>query len=158
MVQLTYDMAQANTRLGGEAYAVLAWLNPSTNTYHLAVQGTTVGSAQFVGDRAYNVAIDFQVGLYGVDTANHFVWAVVNRGGGFVASNPAAAPISGVPVITSAAIAPVLKGAAFSYYLTFPNNGNIFGCYAYLSAPNYIYHFDLGFEYVLDANDGKGGV
>ena len=43
------------------------------------------------------------------------------------------------------------------YYLSF-SNGNIFGYYSYLTDPNYIYHFDLGYEYVFDANDGKAGV
>ena len=43
------------------------------------------------------------------------------------------------------------------YYLAFPN-GNYFGYYSYLSDPNYIYHFDLGYEYVFNANDGKDGV
>ena len=43
------------------------------------------------------------------------------------------------------------------YYLVFPN-GNLFGYYAYLSDPAYIYHYDLGFEYVFDAADGNSGV
>ena len=43
------------------------------------------------------------------------------------------------------------------YYLAFPN-GNYFGYYSYLTDPNYLYHFDLGYEYVFDAGDGKGGV
>ena len=43
------------------------------------------------------------------------------------------------------------------YYLAFPN-GNFFGYYSYLSDPDYLYHFDLGYEYVIDANDGQGGV
>ncbi|MBE7212737.1 MAG: hypothetical protein INR65_17125 [Gluconacetobacter diazotrophicus] len=43
------------------------------------------------------------------------------------------------------------------YYLVFPN-GNLFGYYSFLSDPNYLYHFDLGYEYVFDANDGQGGV
>ena len=43
------------------------------------------------------------------------------------------------------------------YYLSFPN-GNYFGYYSFLYDPDYIYHFDLGYEYVFDANDGKGGV
>ena len=42
------------------------------------------------------------------------------------------------------------------YYLSFPN-GNYFGYYADLGA-NYIDHLDLGYEYVIDANDGKAGV
>ena len=43
------------------------------------------------------------------------------------------------------------------YYLSFPN-GNYFGYYSFLSDPDYIYHFDLGYEYVFDAHDGQGGV
>ncbi len=43
------------------------------------------------------------------------------------------------------------------YYLAFPN-GDPFGYYSYLSDPHYIYHQDLGYEYVFDANDGKNGV
>ncbi len=43
------------------------------------------------------------------------------------------------------------------YYLAFPN-GNYFGYYSFLSDPNYLYHFDLGYEYIFDAGDGKAGV
>ncbi len=43
-------------------------------------------------------------------------------------------------------------------YLAFPANGNVFGYYGYLADPHYIYHFDLGYEYWLDAADGKDGV
>ena len=43
------------------------------------------------------------------------------------------------------------------YYLAFPN-GNFFGYYSFLSNPAYIFHFDLGYEYVFDANDGYDGV
>ena len=43
------------------------------------------------------------------------------------------------------------------YYLALPN-GNVFGYYSYLPDANYIYHFDTGYEYVYDANDGQGGV
>ena len=43
------------------------------------------------------------------------------------------------------------------YYLTF-SDGHYFGYYSYLADPAYIYHFDLGYEYVFDANDGNSGV
>ena len=43
------------------------------------------------------------------------------------------------------------------YYLDFAT-GNYFGYYSYLTNSNYIYHFDLGYEYVFDANDGNSGV
>ena len=44
------------------------------------------------------------------------------------------------------------------YYLAFGRTGNPFGYYAYLSDPRYIYHFDLGYEFIYDAYDDKGGV
>ena len=43
------------------------------------------------------------------------------------------------------------------YYLSFADS-TYFGYYSFLADPNYIYHFDLGYEYVFDANDGKAGV
>ena len=42
-------------------------------------------------------------------------------------------------------------------YLSFASGG-YFGYYSFLSDPHYIYHFDLGYEYVFDANDGKAGI
>jgi hypothetical protein len=43
------------------------------------------------------------------------------------------------------------------YYLQFPN-GTPFGYYSYLSDQNYIYHLDLAFEYLIDANDANHGI
>jgi hypothetical protein len=43
------------------------------------------------------------------------------------------------------------------YYLQFPN-GTPFGYYAYLTDLRFIYHFDMGYEYWFDANDGQGGI
>ena len=46
------------------------------------------------------------------------------------------------------------------YYLSFAN-GNYFGYYGYLNVagdPYYLYHFDLGYEYIFDAADGNRGV
>src|SRR5947209_1453013 len=48
--------------------------------------------------------------------------------------------------------APLSNGV---FYLALPN-GNPFGYYSYLTDSNYIYHFDAGYEYVVDANDGGG--
>ena len=42
-------------------------------------------------------------------------------------------------------------------YLAFPN-GNYFGYYTYLTDPHYIYHSDMGYEYIFDANDGNKGA
>ena len=44
-----------------------------------------------------------------------------------------------------------------AYFLRFAN-GTSFSYYSYLSEPRYIYHFDLGYEYWTDANDGKSGI
>ena len=43
------------------------------------------------------------------------------------------------------------------YYLQL-FNGTVFGYYSYLTDPNYLYSFDLGYEYLIDANDGLGGI
>jgi Trypsin-like peptidase domain len=43
------------------------------------------------------------------------------------------------------------------YYLQFAN-GTPFGYYSYLFDQNFIYHIDLGFEYLLDANDANHGI
>jgi uncharacterized repeat protein (TIGR03803 family) len=43
------------------------------------------------------------------------------------------------------------------YFLTLPD-GNLFGYYSFLEDPHYLYHFDLGYEYVFDAEDGNDGV
>ena len=43
------------------------------------------------------------------------------------------------------------------YYLQFPSD-NFFGFYTFLDDPHYLYHFDLGYEYVFDARDSQSGV
>ena len=43
------------------------------------------------------------------------------------------------------------------YYLQMPD-GDAFGYYSYLDDANYLYHFDLGFEYLFDAADGASGI
>jgi hypothetical protein len=40
------------------------------------------------------------------------------------------------------------------YFLKFPN-GTPFGLYSYLSDPHYVYHFDMGYEYVFDSADAN---
>ncbi len=42
------------------------------------------------------------------------------------------------------------------YYLGYPN-GTFFGYYSYAYFP-YLYHFDFGFAYFQDAEDGRGGA
>ncbi len=64
--------------------------------------------------------------------------------------------------VTGGSVQPAFFGGEVAlgngvYYLAFPS-GNPFGYYSFLSDPHYIYHDDLGYEYVFDANDGKSGV
>jgi hypothetical protein len=55
---------------------------------------------------------------------------------------------------------PFFTGEVFvgngAYYLQFPN-GNLFGYYNYQDFP-VLFHYDLGLESFLEANDGKGGA
>lgn len=44
------------------------------------------------------------------------------------------------------------------YSLTFPATGNLFGFFTPAFLPHYLYHFDLGFEYLFETNDGSNGV
>ena len=66
---------------------------------------------------------------------------------------PSAADVA-TPSSFFAGAVPLSSGV---YYLSF-SNGSIFGYYEYLSDPHFIYHFDLGFEYVFNALDGANGV
>ncbi len=43
------------------------------------------------------------------------------------------------------------------YYLTFPYSAP-FGYYSYLADNHYMYHFDLGWEYVFDSRDSDEGI
>ena len=50
----------------------------------------------------------------------------------------------------------IALGGGWSY-LQFPN-GTPFGYYSYLADPRFIYHIDLGYEYLFDANDANHGI
>jgi hypothetical protein len=43
------------------------------------------------------------------------------------------------------------------YYLAMPN-GNVFGYYSYMTDGITIFHQDMGYESMIDANDGVGGI
>jgi plastocyanin len=67
--------------------------------------------------------------------------------------SPTATPVGTHPAFFNGETA---LGGGF-YYLQFPN-GTPFGYYSYLSNQNFIYHIDLAFEYLLDANDVNHGI
>lgn len=61
----------------------LGWLDPNTDQWVNAVNGNIGGTSFFAGDKAYNALTDFNLGTYGVDTANGTVWAVINHNSDF---------------------------------------------------------------------------
>lgn len=80
---------------------------------------------------------------------------VLHSSGGFIL------PVNNIGRILGFSYPPFFSGEVSLsndvYYLQVPN-GTPFGYYSYLTDPRYIYHFDLGYEYLFDANDGKNGV
>jgi len=85
-----------------DANSFLGWLNPNTNLWVNAVDGNFGGTSFFAGNRAYTPA-DFQLGTYGVDTANGAVWAVLNHNSSFAAiPEPSTWALLGVGFVTLA--------------------------------------------------------
>ena len=70
-----------------------------------------------------------------------------------VVSNPTPTPSPTPPPFFTGEV-PLANGV---YYLQF-SNGTPFGYYTYLTDPRFIFHFDMGFEYWFDANDGHNGI
>jgi Plastocyanin len=70
-----------------------------------------------------------------------------------VVSNPTPTPSPTHPPFFTGEV-PLANGV---YYLQF-SNGTPFGYYTYLTDPRFIFHFDMGFEYWFDANDGHNGI
>ena len=77
VVQLSYPGIIANSVTS----PVLAWNNGSG--FIAAVLGNTGGTPTEVAG-AYNPLTDFSLGDYGINTANHTVWAVLNHSGGTI--------------------------------------------------------------------------
>ena len=111
----------------------------------------------------------YWISIVGILSQDNVAWAWYSSGGANDGSslqdlhdgNPAVSrqfnrtfTLEGVPSAFLVGDVPLDNGV---YYLSFPN-GNFFGYYSYLADPHYLYHFDLGYEYVFDAQDGKGGV
>ncbi len=83
VLRMSYDENAAQLMIGGELGMRLAWFNPATQKWENAVDGNTGGTPVFAGNGAYNPAVDYHLGFYGVDTANNEVWAVVNHNSNF---------------------------------------------------------------------------
>ena len=78
VIQLNYSPTLAQTLFGSESGLRLAWLDPLSARWLNAVAGNSTTARHFFA-RAYNPATDLQLGNFGLDTANHVVWAVVNH-------------------------------------------------------------------------------
>jgi hypothetical protein len=89
VLQLSYDEAQANALFGGEVNAFLSWYDIGNvpAAWKNAVLGNSnagaIGLTRNQGARAFNIAIDLELGRYGVDTAANCVWAVLDHNSAF---------------------------------------------------------------------------
>ncbi len=88
VVQISYDPVAAQSIFGSALYLELAWFQNSTGTWKNAVLGNSGSTTPTFFTRAYNPATDFHLGNFGLDTANHVVWAVVNHNSQFVVTVP----------------------------------------------------------------------
>jgi probable HAF family extracellular repeat protein len=96
VLQVSYNETQAISVFGTEDDTRLMWLDPSDSQWKLAVVGNAGGTPQLVS-RAYDPATDFQLGNYGVDTANNVVWAVINHNSAFAVGKA-------VPIVYNATV------------------------------------------------------
>ncbi len=173
----------AGGRGSANAPTALEVYDPQTNTWatraplptgRSGVGGAAVGGELFVfggelpdlhGEvEAYNPQTNTWRSLPPMPAPRHGIWAAVignlvylPGGGaaqGFGATNHSDVFLAGGPGFFNGEV--TLSNGVL--YLAFPGNGNIFGYYAYLSDPRFIYHFDLGYEYWFDGNDGVGGL
>ncbi|MEP6667697.1 MAG: hypothetical protein ABJF10_01005 [Chthoniobacter sp.] len=104
VLQLSYDPAAA-AALGDVLDLYLAWFDPADSTWKNAVDGNSDGgaSAHFIAG-AYDPNVDFNLGYYGVDTANSTVWAVVDHNSEFGVGTPAPEPSAGALLVCGLAL------------------------------------------------------
>ena len=98
VIQISYDAVAAQSIFGSALYLELAWFHNSSGTWKNAVLGNSGTTAPTFFNRAYNPATDFHLGYFGLDTANHVVWAVVNHNSEYVVTVPP--PVLAVNSIT----------------------------------------------------------
>ena len=121
------------------------------------------GFARLNADGSLDPAFDG--GIDAADTPNDFVYSIAVQPNAKILLGGAFTSVDGTGLLNVARLLgdhpPFFNGevglANAVYYLSFPG-GKYFGYYSYLTDPDYIYHFDLGYEYVFDAVDGKAGV
>jgi hypothetical protein len=84
VLQLSYNPLAAIALFGSETNVSLLWFKQASNTWVNAVEGNSDGGLvrQFF-QGAFNLATQFHLGNFGVDTVRHAVWAVVNHNSQF---------------------------------------------------------------------------
>jgi hypothetical protein len=88
VVQIDWDPPTMNL-IGPLAYLEVAFLPLGGHgRWESAVLGNYQGPPPTPFTRAYNPATDFHLGYYGIDQANHKVWAVINHNSLFAAAIP----------------------------------------------------------------------
>ncbi len=86
VVQLSYDPILAQSLFDDEGKLRLVSLDEQTGAWVNAVIKNLGGMPQFF-PRAYNAATDLHLGYFGLDKANHVVWAVINHNSKFGVSS-----------------------------------------------------------------------
>ena len=110
VLELSYSQAAAVAAPGGPSALQLQWLDPNTGQWENAIDGNTGGTPTFVNG-AYNPAVDFNLGTYGVDTTNDVVWAVIDHNSQF--SVDSQVPEPGSLMLLSAGLTGLLGGIRF---------------------------------------------
>jgi hypothetical protein len=104
VLQLSYNPTLA-AGLGNLEDLYLGWFDPVANAWKNAIAANSDGGAsnRFV-QGAYNSATDFNLGTYGVDTANNVAWAVIDHNSIFGVANSELEPPAPAPEPTTAAL------------------------------------------------------
>lgn len=103
VVKVNFDPSTAQSFFGSHYfdYLALAWFQTSSGTWKNAVLGNTGTTEPTLFNRGYNPDTDFHLGYFGIDTVNHYAWAVVNHNSEFVVTVPT--PELAVKSVTRAA-------------------------------------------------------
>lgn len=104
-LRMSYNEADAIAQFGSESNLGLLWQNPATGLWENALNGNFGGTPFFAGDGVYDPATDFHLGYYGVDTADNYVWAVLNHNSEFAVGQITPAPEPSSTVLFVAGIA-----------------------------------------------------
>ena len=104
VLQLSYNSSIA-AGLGNLDDLYLGWFDPVDNVWKNAIAANSDGgaSSRFVPG-AYNSSTDFNLGTYGVDTANNVAWAVIDHNSIFGVANSELDPPTPAPEPTTAAL------------------------------------------------------